>query len=90
MIHVITLQTIDGELALVFPDEVLNRLNVGEGDVLVGVVHEKGIMLRRADPSTKDAMESYRRGAEKYRSALRELAEPAPRTDSADESQGRE
>jgi bifunctional DNA-binding transcriptional regulator/antitoxin component of YhaV-PrlF toxin-antitoxin module len=89
MVHVVTLQMIDGELGLVFPDEVLNRLNVGEGDVLVGVVHEQGIMLRPADSSTKDARESYRRGAEKYRSALRELAEPAPRADGTDESHGR-
>jgi bifunctional DNA-binding transcriptional regulator/antitoxin component of YhaV-PrlF toxin-antitoxin module len=88
MYQTATVQTIDGKPGVVFPEELVERLKLAEGDVFFVAVHETGLMLTRADLSTKDAVEIYRRGAEKYRTALRELAKHPP-AGGTDESHGR-
>ena len=74
MIQTVTIRMIDGELGFTFPKGMLERLNLREGDKLFVVEVENGILLTPYDPASAEAMEVYRRGAEKYRNALRELA----------------
>ena len=69
-----TVRRIGGSLGGTFPKEVMERLNVGEGDKLHVVVKEGEIVLTPYDPAFDEAMKIYRRGARKYRNALRELA----------------
>jgi putative addiction module antidote len=75
MNQTVTVEMIDGELGVVFPDEVVKKLNLAEGDTLRVVEEAYGLVLRRPDAVSDGAVGAYRRGAEKYRAALRELAE---------------
>ncbi|MBV9108701.1 MAG: AbrB/MazE/SpoVT family DNA-binding domain-containing protein [Gemmatimonadetes bacterium] len=70
----LTLRKIGGSLGGTFPKEMLDRLNVAEGDKFFLVETDDGILLTPYDPGFDKAMEVYRRGARKYRNALRELA----------------
>ena len=70
----LTLRKIGGSLGGTFPKEMLDRLNVAEGDKFFLVETDDGILLTPYDPAFDKAMEVYRRGARKYRNALRELA----------------
>jgi putative addiction module antidote len=69
-----TVRRIGGSLGATFPKEVMERLNIGEGDKLFVVVKDGEIILTPYDPAFDQAMAIYRRGARKYRNALRELA----------------
>lgn len=70
----ITLRRIGGSLGTTFPKEMIERLNVKEGDQLFVVEREDGVLLTPYDPEFDEAMAIYREGARKYRNALRELA----------------
>ena len=74
MVQTVTVRMIGGELGFTFPKGMLERLNLGVGDKLFVVEVEGGILLAPYDPAAAEAMEVYRRGAEKYGNALRELA----------------
>ncbi len=74
MQRTLTFRKIGGSLGATFPKDMLERLNVAEGDTFFLVETEKGILITPYDPSFERAMEIYRRGAKKYRNALRELA----------------
>ena len=63
-----------GSLGATFPKEMVDRLNLTDGDTVFWAAHEDGILLTPYDPCFAEAMEIYRRGARKYRNALRELA----------------
>lgn len=71
----VTLQRIGGSLGVALPDEVLERLQMREGDELCVVETECGVTLTAHDPEFDRAMEVYERGARKYQNALRELAQ---------------
>ena len=59
MAATITIKLVDGEFRFVFPDEMVKRLQLAAGDTFV----------------VERYREIYRRGAEKYRNALREMAD---------------
>jgi len=70
----LTMRRMGGSVGATFPKDVLERLNVGDGDQVFLIDHEDGYLLTPYDPTFAKAMEVYRRGAGKYRNALRELA----------------
>lgn len=70
----ITLRRIGGSLGTTFPKEMIERLNVGEGDQLFIVEREDGILLTPYDPKFEKVMEAYEVISRKYRNTLRELA----------------
>jgi putative addiction module antidote len=73
-VSTITMRRMGGSLGATFPKEAVERLNLADGDKVFLVEHEDGLLLTPYDPVFAKAMEIYRRGAKKYRNALRELA----------------
>jgi putative addiction module antidote len=69
-----TVRRMGGSLGGTFPKEAMELLNVEEGDKLYVVVEEGKLVLTPYDPTFEKAVQVYRRGARKYRNALRELA----------------
>lgn len=65
----------DGSLGVTLPREIADRMHIREGDVLYAVETERGLLLASYDPALEPPMQLYQRGARKYRSALRELAD---------------
>ncbi len=61
-------------LSTTWPKEVLNRLNVGEGDKLYAVETLHGVMITPYDPKFEQAMEAAKRVMARDREALKELA----------------
>ena len=59
---------------VILPRDVLEEMNVQNGDELALVRTEQGFELVPFDPEFDEVMAVYRRGAKKYRNALRELA----------------
>jgi putative addiction module antidote len=69
-----TVRRMGGSLGGTFPKEAMELLNIADGDKLFVAVQEGKIVLTPYDPAFEEAMKVYRRGARKYRNALRELA----------------
>lgn len=66
---------IGNSLGVVLPKETLERLGVGEGDELVVTTRDAGtVTLEPADDEFQRQMEVARKGMDRYRNALRELA----------------
>ena len=73
--YAVKIQKVGESLVITLPEEVLQQLNVGEGDSLFLTETPDGIQLNRCNPEFDKAMEVYRKGSEKYKNALRELAQ---------------
>jgi antitoxin MazE len=69
-----TLKKIGGSVATVLPKSMLDRFHLEAGDEVIVVETEKGLLVTPFDPEFERAMEFYKRGAKRYRNALRELA----------------
>ncbi|MDY6783910.1 MAG: AbrB/MazE/SpoVT family DNA-binding domain-containing protein [Cyanobacteriota bacterium] len=65
---------IGDSLGIVLPEELLKQLNLSEGDRLFVTRTGEGIQLSDRDPEFEKAMKIYKKGSEKYKNALRELA----------------
>ncbi len=61
-------------LATTWPKEILNRLNVGEGDTLHVVETPHGVLVMPYDPKFEKTMETARIVMARDRQALKELA----------------
>ena len=61
-------------LSTTWPKEVLNRLNVGEGDRLYAVETPHGVMITPYDPKFEKVIQAARRVMARDREALKELA----------------
>ena len=61
-------------LATTWPKEVLNRLNVKEGDSLFAVETPHGVLVTPYDPKFEKTMEIARKVMARDREALKELA----------------
>jgi putative addiction module antidote len=72
--YAVKIQKIGESLVITLPEEVLQQLNVGEGDSLVLTETPDGIKLNPCNKEFDRAMKIYRKGSEKYKNALRELA----------------
>jgi len=61
-------------LATTWPKEILNRLNVGEGDKLHVVETTHGVLITPYDPKFEKTMDIAKRVMARDRDALKELA----------------
>lgn len=59
---------------VILPRQILDKLNVKEGDSLTLAENELGVTLTSYDPDFEIAMDAFERFAGKYKNALRELA----------------
>lgn len=68
------LRKIGNSVGVTFSKELLEKLNLKEGDTILVTETEHGLQLSPYDPEFEKAMAIYRQGSEKFRQALRELA----------------
>ena len=69
-----TVRKIGNSEGIILPKEVLGRLNVKAGDTLTITISDDGVRLVPAESDFARQMEIARKGMNKYRIALRELA----------------
>lgn len=68
------LQKIGNSVGVTFSQELLEKLNLSEGDTVFVTETEQGIQLSPYDAEFEKAIAIYREGSQKFRQALRELA----------------
>ena len=72
--HALKLRKIGSSVGVILPKELLDVLNLGEGDqVFVGSTQD-GLQLTPYDPEFETAMKAFDRTRKKYRNALHQLA----------------
>ena len=74
MVRKVVLRQMGGSVGATLPKDIADRLHVAPGDEVFMIETERGVLLTPYDPSFDEAMAAYRRGARKYRNAMRELA----------------
>ncbi len=72
--YTLKIHKIGESLGITPPKEVLEQLNVGEGDHVFLTATADGVQITIGDPEFEKAMKIYRKGSQKYKNALRELA----------------
>jgi antitoxin MazE len=72
--QILKLQKIGNSVGVTFSQELLEKLNLCEGDNLLVTETEQGIQLSPYDSEFEKAMAIYREGSQKFRQALKELA----------------
>lgn len=65
---------IGNSYGVILPKELLERLQVKDGDALYATPTPDGVQLSAGDPDFEKAMEHFDEFSRKYRDALRELA----------------
>jgi putative addiction module antidote len=75
MVRKVTLRQMGGSIGATLPKDMADRLNLDAGDEVFIIETAEGLLITPYDPDFERAMAAYRRGARKYRNALRELAE---------------
>lgn len=68
------LRKIGSSLGAILPKEILDELSIGNGDEMLVIRTDQGIMLTPYDPDFEEAMAVFDRGRKKFRNALRELS----------------
>ena len=68
------IRKIGNSLGASIPKEILEQMNVGEGDSLYVTQTPDGIYLTPYDPEFKTAMEAAKDITNRYRNAMKELA----------------
>ena len=68
------IRKIGNSLGASIPKEILERMNVGEGDTLYLTQTPHGIQLTPYDPEFESTMEAALEITNRYRNALKELA----------------
>lgn len=74
MVTTLKVRKIGNSLGVILPSELLEALQVGEGDKVFLVKESEGLRLASYDPDIEKAMRIYERGRNQYRNALRALA----------------
>lgn len=74
MLRKVTLRRMGGSIGATLPKDIVDRLHLEPGDEVFVLETAEGVLITPYDPGFDRAMEAYRRGARKYRNALRELA----------------
>jgi putative addiction module antidote len=70
----IKIRRIGNSLGATLPRQVLQRLNVSEGETVFLTETPQGFALTAYDPTFDAAMQAFERTRKKYRNALRALA----------------
>jgi putative addiction module antidote len=74
-VGVVQLKKIGNSSGIIFPKEIMNRLNITVGDNFYATLTpDGGIRFTPYDPKFEKAMKVARRGMKIYRNALAELA----------------
>lgn len=68
------IRKIGNSLGASIPKEILEQMNVGEGDSLYVTQTPDGIQLTPYDPEFESAMEAAKNITNRYRNAMKELA----------------
>ena len=68
------IQKIGNSLSVSIPHEILEQMNLGEGDSIYVAQTPDGIYLTTKDPEFETAMETAKNISDRYRNALQELA----------------
>ncbi|MGB7085244.1 MAG: AbrB/MazE/SpoVT family DNA-binding domain-containing protein [Phormidesmis sp.] len=66
---------VGNSLGVTFPNDLLEELNVAEGDELYLMRTERGFELTPHNPEFAAEMEAYRHVARQHRNALKELSQ---------------
>ncbi|MDB9311432.1 AbrB/MazE/SpoVT family DNA-binding domain-containing protein [Aphanizomenon sp. CS-733/32] len=74
MIQTLKLQKIGNSVGVTFSKELLEKLNLSEGDTLFITETEHGFQLSAYNPEFEKAMAIYHEGSKKFHHALQELA----------------
>ena len=74
MVRTVKLRKMGGSVGATLPKDLAERLHLDVGDEVFVVPTEEGLLITPYDPTFDQAMSAYRRGAKKYKNALRELA----------------
>ena len=68
------LRKIGNSYGMILPKEIIERLQVKDGDALYATPTPDGVQLSAGDPDFEKAMAHFDEFSRKYRDALRELA----------------
>jgi len=68
------IRKIGDSLSASIPQEILEKMNVGEGDSLYVIQTPDGIYLTPHDPEFEEAMDAAKDITNRYRNAMKELA----------------
>ena len=74
MVRTVKLRKMGGSIGATLPKDLAERLHLDVGDEVFIVATDTGLLITPYDPTFNKAMVAYRRGAKKYKNALRELA----------------
>lgn len=74
MVRTVKLRKMGGSIGATIPKDLAERLHMDVGDEVFVVATDDGLLITPYDPTFEEAMAVYRRGAKKYKNALRELA----------------
>jgi putative addiction module antidote len=73
--YTLKIRRVGNSQGITLPKELLQKLNVREGDSVFVTETADGIQLTAYDPEFEKAMAAYRKVSSKYKNALRELAQ---------------
>jgi len=74
MHYTLKVRKIGNSLGAVFPKELLQKLNIQEGDKIYLTETTDGVRITPYDPEFEAAMQAFEKTRKNYRNALRELA----------------
>ena len=74
MVKTITVRQTGTSVSATIPKEMADRLHIEQGDRMFAIETENGVLLTPYDPTTARTLAVYRRGARKYRNAMRGLS----------------
>lgn len=74
MKQTLKLHKIGNSVGVTFSQELLEKLNLSEGDILWVTETEQGLQLSPCDPEFEEAIAIYQEGRQKFHQVLRELA----------------
>jgi putative addiction module antidote len=72
--YTLKIRRVGNSQGITLPKELLQKLNVREGDSIFVTETAEGVQLTAYDPEFEKAMAAYRKVSSKYKNALRELA----------------
>lgn len=75
MTRTIKIRRVGGSLGAIFPKELLDEINIREGDELIVTRNGPDLTLSPNDPNLQKILDAFERGRKQYRNTLRKLAE---------------